>query len=72
LRIARRWVSAAAVGGLLVVLSFLLTASTADGGAEPSFWWPLFGLGMALAVASGTAALHHQGVDRGARRGYPS
>ena len=57
LRISGRHFAAAAGGGLLVALSFMLTSSTAAGGAQPSFWWPLFALGMALAVASGIVVL---------------
>lgn len=60
LRISGRHIAATASGGLLVVLSFILTASTATSGAQPSFWWPLFALGMALAAASGIVVLLHR------------
>jgi hypothetical protein len=44
-------------GGLVVILSFTIDAGTALGGRVPSFAWPLFAVGMLLALAAAVAAL---------------
>lgn len=70
-----RWqVAGGLAGGALVILSFTLDAGPlVAGGGPEAFAWPVFAIGMAVAVAAAIRALAPAG-DRGNRRegGVPS
>lgn len=65
-RVGQREIAVAVVGGLVVVLSFLANAGLVLAGGTPTSWpWPVFVVGMALAVLAATWAF------RGSRTPLP-
>jgi hypothetical protein len=67
----RRHLAVAALGGLIVILSFTLDAPALLGGGVPaSYAWPLFVLGLGLGVVAAVDALRLRGAP--ARRVTPA
>jgi hypothetical protein len=62
LAIARRHVGAGLAGGVLVILSYTLDAPRLiDGGLPGQYPWPVFAVGMVLALAAASDALRNAG-----------
>ncbi len=69
LRVRRSEVIAALAGGLVVILSFTANAGEVLAGGVPTVYpWPVFVLGMALAVWAAAASLLRSGPPRGPDR----